>query len=74
MIVKVKIAPLEYWCERALRHAEEDPLLKEWVGQEVEILTETMHVQDGERYWHYAKAPNPLYNGYRTCEHVLEMD
>lgn len=78
MIAKVRIAPMERWCERALKSLQENPALAELVGLEIEILPRSMFVGNGERHWLYG--PNKgnrlweIVRGNGTCEHVLEMD
>jgi len=87
MIARVKIAPVERWCQFYRDKWNADPFL---VGRMVEIVTETCRTdcwevghQVGCRWWNIserqAKATFAFHgvpdDGSRAlCEHVLEMD
>ena len=82
MIARVRIAPIERWCERARRKAEGDSRYHLLPGTEIEIDT-SMFMLDGERSWYYTQKTRDVlaelwgerrWNGWSTCEHVLEMD
>ena len=87
MIAKVRIAPVERWCDAVKdgvsRYA---PRAIESVGLEVQIDTATMHQSEhcGGKAWK-GKSPKgwtafDLNNGesvgrdLKLCEHVLELD
>ena len=83
MIVKVRIAPIENWCEHAQEWAKTHPEMLSWPGKVVEILPHTMQTNlGGEREWQSSEATDELLDpswfvkglpGY-FCESMLEMD
>jgi len=44
MITKVRIAPVEQWCRRALKDLEAFPASEIIIGRWIEIITESMDV------------------------------
>jgi hypothetical protein len=87
MIAKVRIAPVERWCDNA-RKDEPLELCEKLVGLEVEIYAEQMTTNDkhepGARTWRITDESRdrlfhaidriPLNIPWRLCEHMLEMD
>jgi len=87
MIAKVRIAPVERWCERYANAKTEKnlPLARKLVGITVEILTETMRPAQCDpeaRMWFVTEESKRRIGeitgqpatGNPICEHVLEMD
>jgi hypothetical protein len=81
-IARVKIAPVEHWCQMAQESAERTGYLPPDVP--IEILTETMHQWercDG-RVWQITQKTvdllrhdlPPSTKPKFMCEHMLEMD
>ena len=90
MIAKVRIAPVERWCGRALRELERWPESKVVIGREVEIIPSSMTVdldvaggkdEPGTRFWQVSEQTQSEIisaigeqRGAWVCEHLLEMD
>ena len=89
MIVKVRIAPVEQWCEPSRTYGIKRGAPE--VGLEVEIETKTMHNAETRsedcngRFWYLTPESGrriralvgwPIQQGeiYTICEHMLEMD
>jgi hypothetical protein len=74
MIVTVRIAPLEQWCE-PMRQKAPNPA---FVGMPVEIDTTTakkdVRVTCGETAWKVISLNGEKIVGQFACRHVLEMD
>jgi hypothetical protein len=86
MTAKVRIAPVERWCEHA-RRGEELDVCRKLVGLVVEILPSSMGVDErcpGARVWLITdESRDRLFAAvdrivipvpWRLCEHMLEMD
>lgn len=90
MISRVRIAPIEQWCQEKLTNLERNPAGAKFVGVEVEILTDSMvvDVEHGKKWLLTAESVQRLHDIARTpmevrmslsagaliCEHMLEMD
>jgi hypothetical protein len=81
MIARVRIAPVEQWCEGAKRNAV--PAVKKRAGQFVSIDTKSMWMQteNGERFRNWRLVGDDLTwiqlnadGATSLCEHMLEMD
>jgi hypothetical protein len=86
-IARVRIAPVERWCEASLeRHSDRMHLAFKAVGAPISIQTETCeqsHFCEG-RYWRCVPesleelrdqiGSTTVHMGIRICEHMLEMD
>ena len=88
MIARVRIAPVERWCDFHKKHlsvAQRKAILHMLVGMEIEIFTDSMRESVSEgclgRIW---SAPQSTYDklvakgcdphGDGMCEHMLELD
>ena len=88
MIAKVRIAPVEQWCKRALLELEQFPASATIIGKVVEIIPSSMRVDveeipdlPGTRFWLVSKETRDALvaevgesRGRWVCEHMLEMD
>jgi hypothetical protein len=86
VIARVRIAPVERWCEGLRESAKDYDVKNLGVGREVEIITETMHrwsYCEGHAWKLTLKSSNELreangqqkhYSQATACEHMLEMD
>ena len=89
MIARVRIAPVEHWCEPSRSSGIERGAPE--VGMTVEIDTSTMHMPEGKtedcngRFWDITPSSGKKlraivgwewrpYEVYTVCEHMLEMD
>ena len=85
MIAKVRIAPVERWCERQRARAAEYPDVN-FTGLGVRILTETYTKSDfcdGRVWVHEPSSVNefraligkePKYDTSYICSHMVELD
>jgi hypothetical protein len=86
MNAKVKIAPIEQWCEMHREQAKLNPDMRRLVGLEITILPESMVQKEGGRSWTLTREsyllmaaacglgdPERFHTG-TICEHMLEMD
>jgi hypothetical protein len=86
MIAKVRIAPVERWCENAKQAALSIDSLRLLAGTFVNIIVSDMRVttdKDGVEYKWWPLPPKDLQEyrvacgdeqGLGICEHMLEMD
>jgi hypothetical protein len=89
LITKVRIAPVEQWCEEAKDVLERNPLLSEIVGLEVEVETGSFEQkqvgrcsgpwwyltpEDASRMLDLIGRPELKGNPSALCRHCLEMD
>lgn len=89
MIAKVRIAPVEQWCEGLRDNAKSLPELQQLCGMPIEIEPDSMKVEsrmheEDCRWWRISpktkedlieKVPRLADHPSRyVCEHMLEMD
>jgi hypothetical protein len=83
MIISVKIAPVEYWCEEARALTKEYPEMLLWSGRTIKIETLSMRRSEahcGSDEWEVVESdiPKPPWfvPGARewVCRPFLEMD
>lgn len=89
MIAKVRIAPVERWCDGCLNALRKYPRLADKVGSVIAIMPETMradvqlHFCDGEKWGVPQEIADPFRESIESrpaehdawvCEHALEMD
>jgi hypothetical protein len=85
---KVRIAPVERWCQQQQDSLKIRPGSAKLAGMQIEIIPESMYLADGVKHWDLSRdsyerlvkiAEWPeieleLYSTGVVCEHMLEMD
>lgn len=88
MIAKVRIAPMERWCDLNRAKIDEYPDMAKWAGLWIEIEPGSMYVESGhkhwdltrewyEKLWKIGRLPKwhlKEFTCTSICEHMLEMD